>query len=53
MNGTNKERNLVLNILFKHSDSIFEWSERYSLFANNVAEIPTNGEVTRVPPLSI
>jgi hypothetical protein len=49
VNGTDKVRNLMLNILLKHSDNIFEWSGRYGLFANDFAEIPTNGEVTRVP----
>jgi Reverse transcriptase (RNA-dependent DNA polymerase)/RNase H-like domain found in reverse transcriptase len=34
----------------KPSDYFFEWSICYGLFANHVAEIPTNGEVTRVPP---
>jgi hypothetical protein len=49
VNGTDKERNLVLIILLTHSDSIFECSGRYGLFANHVAEIPTNGKKTTVP----
>jgi hypothetical protein len=48
-NGTDKERNLLLNILLKHSNYIFEWSGCYGLFADHVAEIPTNGEITRMP----
>jgi hypothetical protein len=49
VNGTDKERNLVLNILLKHSVSISDWQGQYGFFANHVAEISTNGEVTEVP----
>jgi hypothetical protein len=49
MDGTDKERNLVLNILLKHSACIFEWLGRYGFFANHVAEIPSNGKVTKAP----
>jgi hypothetical protein len=50
MNGTSKKKNLVLNILLKHSDCILEKSGCYSLFAHHVAEKPNNGEITKLPP---
>jgi hypothetical protein len=49
VNGTDKEKNIGLNILLKHSDYIFECSGRYGFFAKHVAEITTYSEVTRVP----
>jgi hypothetical protein len=37
----------------KHSDGFFEWSGRYRLFVNHLAEMLTNHEVINVPPFSM
>jgi Reverse transcriptase (RNA-dependent DNA polymerase) len=39
-----------MTVLKKHTDSIFEWSGKYGLFTNYVAEIPTTGDCISVPP---
>jgi Reverse transcriptase (RNA-dependent DNA polymerase) len=43
VDGSDKERTQVLEVLITHKEAIFEWSGRYGLFANHVIETPTTG----------
>jgi hypothetical protein len=50
INGSTDGRDRIMTVLKKHANGIFEWSGKYGLFSNYVAEIPTTGDCISIAP---